>query len=44
MEDESQGYTISDRLTPIKLRNWLQKIGIETQISKLQKTVPLQNA
>ena len=31
-------------LTPIKLRNWLQKIGIETQISKLQKTVPLQNA
>ena len=44
MEDESQGYTISDRLTLIKLRNWLQKIGIETEISKLQKTVLLHNA
>ena len=25
--------------TPIKLRNWLKEIGIETQITELQKTV-----
>ena len=31
-------------LTTIKLRNWLQKICIETQITKLQKTVLLHNA
>ena len=30
--------------TPIKLRNWLKEIGIETQITELQKTVLLHTA
>ena len=30
--------------TPIKLRNWLKKIGIENQITELQKTVLLHTA
>ena len=30
--------------TPIKLRNWLKKIGIETQITELQKTALLHTA
>ena len=30
--------------TPIKLRNWLKEIGIETQITELQKTVLLNTA
>ena len=30
--------------TPIKLRNWLNEIRIETQISELQKTVLLHTA
>ena len=29
------------RTTPIKLRNWLKEIGIETQKTELQKTVLL---
>ena len=29
---------------PIKLRNWLNEIGIETQIRELQKTVLLHTA
>ena len=41
-EHESQGYTTGDRcigITPIKLRNCLKEIGIETQIIDLRKTV-----
>ena len=30
--------------TPIKLRNWLKKIGIETQITEFLKTVILHTA
>ena len=30
--------------TPIKLRYWLKEIGIETQITELQKTVLLHTA
>ena len=30
--------------TPIKLGNWLKEIGIETQITELQKTVLLHTA
>ena len=30
--------------TPIKLRNWLKEICIETQITELQKTVLLHTA
>ena len=30
--------------TPIKFRNWLKGIGIETQITELQKTVLLHSA
>ena len=30
--------------TPIKLRNWLKEIGIETQITELEKTVLLHTA
>ena len=30
--------------TPIKLKNWLKEIGIETQITELQKTVLLHTA
>ena len=30
--------------TPIKLRNWLKEIGIETQITEMQKTVLLHAA
>ena len=30
--------------TPIKLRNWLKEIGIETQVAELQKTVLLHTA
>ena len=48
MEHESQSYTISDRCPrnkkQMKLRNWLNEIGIETQISELQKTVLLHTA
>ena len=50
MEHVSQDYTTSDRCpkvnthTPIKLKNWLKEIGIETQIIKLQKTVLLHTA
>ena len=28
-------------ITPMKLRNWLKQIGIETQITELQKAVLL---
>ena len=31
-------------MTPIKLKNWLKKIAIETQITELQKTVLLHTA
>ena len=30
--------------THMKLRNWLKKIGIETEITELQKTVLLHTA
>ena len=30
--------------TPINLRSWLKEIGIETQITELQKTVLLHTA
>ena len=32
------------RTTPIKLRNWLKEIDIETQITEVQKTVLLHTA
>ena len=44
MENESQGYIIflgALGTTRIKFRNWLNEIGIETQITELEKIVLL---
>ena len=41
--EQSQGYNTSDRCpknTPMKLRNWLNEIGIETQITVAENCHP----
>ena len=47
MEHKSQVISVvigATGTTPKKLRNWLKEIGIETQITKLQKIVLLHTA